>query len=770
MARSSIIYAPVDPVLRVPDIEIDSEFLVERAMTKFNEFSTDRSDWMNRREEYYLGWDDYLSPVYKGLWAGSSNLHLPKTEIQANAMHARFLQAIFFINPPFYIDPQEDMDEKRIMQIERKMKYILMRYCNWNKGIFNAMDDFCWDLVTGGIGILRRDWKVEQRRFLKVDENPNFFTRGFDLKRAFSEDIPEDEFKLMVDDAINKPYEERFVVRTMFNGPLLIAEDPTFVLFKGRVVDSTNLNLHETVLHVCYFSENDLIGFKQSQFMDEEVVDKVLEQPGDSFGSTIGTTRGNGLYSAQDMMTGVRTVNPNDTQKYYEFICAYDTVSASRSKKRSLADKLVYMVHIPTKSLARWTYLDRISANGKIPLHMCHLYRRPRQSIGRGLVETQSSLNEMTDVLINQSIDAGMLANNPMFGYRGSSSFDPEEVRVEPGIGLKLDDVNNDLRFFDWRVNPNWSIPVIGIIDSMMAQLTSLGSESSGVVGGRVGPLRSTSGLKAMFAERDVQLDVLMRRLNDCLSEVWEGLYYDCEMRMPEHLKIPVIGMDGVPELDSEGKPIYESVSRDEGAARVHFGLYANATNMNRQAQLEASMEMAQFLLQRAPMETGIVGPDQIYEVLLDVLKNMGKSRVDRFIKKPEGAGALPFNAEVYMAAQGLMPPVVLADKEHADKIAKIEELFNSDETQLEVQYGKVHADTLRILQSVVDKHKRFLDTLESSSGIQNPTGMTQSPNLGLSGGQTPPENLPEVAGAAQPNSGAVTPQDVGQMLNNEGV
>lgn len=96
MSKSPIIYAPVDPVLRVPDMEIDAQFLVERALAKFEQFSSDRMSWLRRREDYYLGWDDYISPIYKGLWDSGSNLHLPKTEIQANAMHARFIQAIFF--------------------------------------------------------------------------------------------------------------------------------------------------------------------------------------------------------------------------------------------------------------------------------------------------------------------------------------------------------------------------------------------------------------------------------------------------------------------------------------------------------------------------------------------------------------------------------------------------------------------------------------------------------------------------------------------------
>ncbi|MBI2594746.1 MAG: hypothetical protein HYW38_00590, partial [Candidatus Colwellbacteria bacterium] len=112
---------PVDPVLRIPDIAVDSSFLIERGIEKFNNFSLDRIEWMRRREKYYLNWDDYTSPIRKGLWDGASNLHLPLTEIQASIMHALIMQANFFNYPWFYIDPQEEVDLARLQKAERFM-------------------------------------------------------------------------------------------------------------------------------------------------------------------------------------------------------------------------------------------------------------------------------------------------------------------------------------------------------------------------------------------------------------------------------------------------------------------------------------------------------------------------------------------------------------------------------------------------------------------------------------------------------------------------
>ena len=171
---TSQMVSPVDPVFRVPDMAVDADFLVERALTKLEQFQMDRIRWLRRREEFYLSWDDYLSPTYKGLWHGSSILHSPTTEIQVNAMHARILQSIFFVNPPFYIDPQEDLDELRIKKIYNRMKYLLMRLANYNKGIFSAVDDWAMDLCTDGMAIFARGWDTIQGRYLRVEENEFF--------------------------------------------------------------------------------------------------------------------------------------------------------------------------------------------------------------------------------------------------------------------------------------------------------------------------------------------------------------------------------------------------------------------------------------------------------------------------------------------------------------------------------------------------------------------------------------------------------------------
>ncbi len=727
-----IIHRPVDPVYRIPDLPVDTDFLVDRAMKKFDQFTIDRFNWIDRVEEFYIGFDDYLTPIRRGLWDGSSNLHMPLPEIQCNNMHARILQAVFFSYPWFFIEPQEELDSARIQKIELLMKYILMRYANYNNGIYNAIDDWAWDLSTLGVGIFSRAWCVDQRRAVVVEENREFMAMRRDLIKML-EDTEEKDFAEMSKQILKLPYVEKSIVRTVFNGPIVIAEDPLYVLFKGYVADSTNLDLHETVMKVCYFTPSQLIQFSQSQFFDEDVVNEILAtKPVKRNFSTAGSRGAANVERVRDRASGVDTQNAQGDEDVYEFLCVYDKTPLKSTSR--ICDHLIYFVNTNTRKLARWTFLDRESSTGKLPLHMAHLYRRPRRSLGRGVVETQYSLSEALDMLVNQSIDAGLLANQPMFGYRGGSNFDPGEVRIEPGLGIKCDDPNNDIRFFEWRTNPNWSAGLQSTLLSFAYQSTSLGPLSSGQVGPTVGPLRSAQGVRDVLGQTDVNLDPLVTRAKQCVSALFEGLYYDSMAQMPESLKITVIGEDGIPLRNENGEITYETLNKAEVRGRVHFGIYANSQTMNREGQMRNAQVAAQFLLQPIGLNTGVVRPHNVYAIYDELLRKMGKQQIYKFITKPDDMPAMPIQAELLLIMQGLKPPIILNDPEHQMKIGKFTEIKNSDQAQIESEHGMVNSNAMAVLDWAIGEHQRFLATINRPQNVTNPTGENQSPTLGQQG------------------------------------
>ena len=346
------------------------------------------------------------------------------------------------------------------------------------------------------------------------------------------------------------------------------------------------------------------------------------------------------------------------------------------------------------------------------------------------------NLNDSLDVLVNQAIDAGTLANNPMFGYRGDSTWDPQEVRVEPGLGIKMDNPKDDINFFSWRVNPSWLQAIQGGIMSMAERMTAIGPTTVGQVGQNVGPLRSTSGVNALGQNANMLHDVWFQRVKSCMSDLFEGIYSDCTIMMPEKLKISVTGAYGVPITDEEGKPIKMDISRDELARRVHFGIYANGSNLNKDLEKQNAMEIAQFSFQPLMLQTGVVKPENVYEIAKEVHRTHGTARIERFVSKPQGYGAVPADIELRMIMQGVMPPIGINDPEREAKLEVYSKIVDSDAAELEIQYGIVAENAMDILKAVIKKHEKYLEVEKKPSNMENPTGMQQSPTLGQQGNQ----------------------------------
>ncbi len=707
-----------------------------------------------------LQWDDVVSPVYKGLWDGASNIHLPLTEITKRQMHARLMQSIFFVNPSFFVDPQEDVDFFRVKKIESLMKYIITRYTNYHKGIYNAIDDFCSDLCNEGIGLLSRDWKTIQRRSLRVIPNAEYVRKKLELDVKLTEGMTEKEFDAWIKENYvdgEKPYKEEAIIKTFFDGPTLVAEDPAYILFKGNVIDSTDLDMHETVQKVCYFSRNDLLQFKDSGYFFGDVVDIILASKPDRGRGTMINSRTRTAETTRDMITGVKTVNALAEDDQWEFVCSYDTVNADGSSGPQ--DRIVHFVHVGTKQLARWTFMDRVTGNGKLPLHMAHLYRRPRSSYGRGIVQDLKPANDMLDILFNQGIDAGTLANMPMGLFRGNNTFDPDKFKIEPGVFLKADDPNTDVRVLQWGINPTWSMPFQSSIIGMANQQSSLSPMDSGIVGGAIGPLRSIGGVDRMSSNSEINRDVIHKRINLVISEVFEGLYADCLEKMPLHLRIPVMGMDGTRVFSDDGTPVMEDITKADLARRVHFGLYGNSMLTNREAQLDASMKMGQFLLQRVGLETGVVTAENVYEYYNELLTSMGKQRIERFITRPKGStGSVSFEIELACIVQGVPPPIMLADPEHEKKVELYNEQIENPENLNYIEAGIVRKDLIKALEAARDQHQKFAGILQKTLSISNVTGAQQSPTLGLQEGQTP---NPQMAEQPQPEGQQQMPQEL---------
>lgn len=742
---------PSDPVFRIPDYKIDADFLVDRAMVKAERFRNDRELWYQRRAIWYKGWDDYVSPTRKGAYEGQSNYHIPTIEPQVEAMKAQIIAAIFFTDTPFHVSPGEDLDYERIKKVKSWMKYVVTRLCNNYRGIFEAIDDWSHYLTTDGVGILSRDWFTQYYNYLDIERDQEYDDLVNLLTLSKKDDLSTEEFLIKAKEITKLPYKEVMKVG-IHDYPLIRAVPIDNVLFKANAHEGMDLNAHETVIEVTWLSRSQLIQMKNSGLFDEDVVSSIIERGKDRYGSTKHSTR-NYRAHIEDQLTGIQSMNSqSDDEDKFEFYKVFDKVSLNHKDKFSLENRIVYYVHGETSQLAGWNFLDRISATKKIPLHMAHLYKRPGKTVARGMVETFYAHGEVTDFLVNHMINSGTLANNPMFAFRGDSTFDPKEFRAEPGLGVKTDDPNSDIRMLTFNVNPVWAMGLIQLIENKAQQQTAIGATQFGQTSMRVGATRSNAGLQTLISQTDRMLNVIFKlRIAPCLSELFTGIYADSYERISNSGMVPILGMDGVPLLDVNGIPINDKISRSDLAKNVHFIFNVTAANLNKDQRKAEALEIFQLLSQPIFLKTNAVSVEQVFNLanlLMDAYEVPNK---DLYINKDmQGKRFVSFKEEMAYILQGMMPPIGLNDPEHEDKINKMEELLASDVAKMELETGKVHPAAFRILELVIQAHMKYLEVQNSAQSLQNPTGLNTPINQN---NQLAPDNSNQANVANQGNS-----------------
>ncbi len=271
------LYLPSDPVYRLPSEVIDSEYLVERAMTFAEHARNDRMQWYQNRKNWLSLLDDYSSSIRKGAKNEVSNFHLPVIEPQIDAMRAQLLASIFFTGTPFHVSAGEDMDEVRVKKITNFMRYVVTRCANNGRGIYDAFYDFTTYLAMDGVGILSRDWRTEYYSYIDIDRNEEFIGLSKLLSQAKMTDMTEEEFIDNANKIASFPYKE--VKKVGVNDyPLIRALPVDNVLFKGHSYEAMDLNSHDTVIEVTWFTKDQLLQMKSMGVFDEDVVDKSRAQ------------------------------------------------------------------------------------------------------------------------------------------------------------------------------------------------------------------------------------------------------------------------------------------------------------------------------------------------------------------------------------------------------------------------------------------------------------------------------------------------------------
>ena len=720
----------VELIERIPTTTVDLDQLSKFLYGELESIKADRKMWESRRAEYFNDIDNFVNYyAAKDLpFDAAANLHIPVTLEKQRAVHARLYQAIFGVKPPFYAEPQEAMDEKRLNGIYNLMRWALSRFVNYYKGVQKEVDEYLWNFSSEGWSVMHLAWERKVRKSLVVEEVVK--------KQAdkFMEENPDQPLK----------FKEVMKWLEVFSGPVLrnIQNEDFYMPGKGSVQEAPLIGIRTS------WTAHELNYHAASKYFDPKAVELVLPKPdaGTAYASEFTEVAGiKGVNQGYDLHTESNKQKDHDGKiAEYNGVLCYATYDIDQD---GFDEEIVVWFHPGSRTVLRWTYLDRITKTGRRPIYKTDFIIRPGRNYALGLLELLHSLNVEVDAIHNQRVDFGTLSNMPFFFYRAMSTLPNQEITISPGKGIPVDDPNSDVFFPQIKGGTAWGFQEENLLFQIINRVSAIGDLNLGIPPDNSEAVRSQGQMLAVLNEGNAQLDIPLRRVQDTMSEVYSDIHQMLVERLPNGFKHVVIGEDDTVIRNKQGQVVEQTYSdpRKEIAGRVHFFIQANSTAGSKALMRSNRIQLFQQLLNPINLQFGIVGPEEIYEMNKALLDVSDEVDVKRFLRKPENVPKpLSLTEEIGMLQQGLMPEIPLHD-DHQAKVQALTVWLGDMSTIQGVQQGTISPNALLVGNAAISKHEELAQLIaQQTQMFQNTTG-GQNPMLsqGMRGAGAPAGGMP---------------------------
>lgn len=542
-------------------------------------------------------------------FGGASNIHLPAAFIVCKSYHARFLEALLGIDPPFAMKARREDGSDRVQVCEDLMRYALQQWANNFKGIEDVVDPWIWNWCTTGTGILKARWKSEWETFEDVEDRYLPIAPLLQYG-AQGEEIYTPQWK----------HEEVAVKKTLktFAGPqydLVQLEDFRMIGGEGDP-DRADMLIHRT-----YMTASELWTKVDQKIFDEDVVEDLIECAGPDDPLLADSS---GIKQQRKSNVGVATSTDSTHLDRYEVLEACLKIDTDGS---GIVSEVVLTVAARTRKLLSATYLRRLMPSGDRPYSVIHFHKRPGENYGMGLMEILAPLTAELDTMHNIRVDNGLFESQPFYLYRATASMDAEEIVIEPGVGIPCDNPATDIVFPQLPPRTAFTSNEEQVVQGYIERLTGISDLSLGVMTGTQGPTRTAAGVRAILGENNNNLSVHLRRLNRGWTKVLRMTWHMLQNRVEPNFSFRITGDDG--------KDIFRKISDHDLGMEADFELSANTSNSNKAVQIELMQQVVGMSMNPLNIQMGVTGPSEIYAAQKGYLNALGLKDVHRYIKRP---------------------------------------------------------------------------------------------------------------------------------------
>ncbi len=665
---------------KLKDLDVGS--IVSKIWTDGN---SDRNEWLKRQQMFLDDLDVFVNEGANGPFEGSSSLHIPMPLTACKALHARFLQSIYGIEPPFNAKPRRPDSIERTQLMQDVMQYTIKDWANNYQGIEKTIDYWIWAWVTTGCGILKRRWDCQYEIYSEVKQVPEYAAPKIQ-RDAEGNEVVIPQMKL-----VEREFE---VTKKIFEGPIADYVFNEDLLIIGGGGDP---QLADSVHHRVAMTASELWTLADRGIFDADTVKEIVEGGKDHLNGM----EGNDIKNQRHNNAGLNDIDSESRLDRYNIIESYMSVDVTDS---GINSKVVVWTHERSRKLLHANYLRRMNKAGEVPFHKIDFHIRPGEAYGIGLLEMLHPLSVELDAMHNMRVDNGIMTNMPVGFYRASSSIDPKTIPYSPGTLIPLDDPQRDIYFPTFSNRTAYGFQEESALYTVVERLTGVNDMITGAMTGAQGATRTATGARALLSESSANLDVFLRRLQRGFRGYLKGLSHDVQERIPKGLAFRVTG--------EGGNDYFAQVREQEDiAGDWDFEMSANSSTSNPAIQQERTSQVYQSQLNPLLIQMGVANPSTIYTAYKEWLKGLGVKDWAAYAQKPpQYMTNLTPEDEANRILRGIPVPVT-PEMDHAGFMAYFEEIFGSDE--LLGQFTEEQAKALAVQNK---QHEQMLQALEAQA------------------------------------------------------
>lgn len=723
--------------------EYDEKMILDRFQKFRDGTDQSRSSWMINKLNLMQQWDNYIDYPGDPIIKGQTPLHLPMTFQKIQAWHARMFNAIFSMDPIFTAIPMSKISVEKAEAAKAVMWNYLTKVINKGAGLKPVFDEMLWDMATYGWGFIYKRWEREMREIMHLAK------------------VDVQELALEVEDMGGsrvrnvEQYEQVKKLVTIYDGIILETVPQERVYFPFTIPTSSDMNYPELVMIEQMMSAQEIESYIDQGIWSKEAGEEILE-------------KGKGGIEPIKMQLEIereRLSSQNwNVQRRLDDYPIYKCFWRTRFEGNKAPCEHVFTVSFNAMRIASDNYLEEITASYRRPIYKFDLIKRPRSSYSLGFTELLYPYNREQDDFHNIRRASGLIANVPWGVYRGSGGLEKEPIEIFPGMFMPVDDPSTDINPMNRHFGnvTGWALQEEVLCGQYADTITSMPPMTSGQLPSQIGPLRSTSGVNIMMQEASAPMNVQLERVRQPINTLINDIYFDLQKRLPDTIVLQM-APDEVGGLFGDNAQYIQAgenrIDRSYLEGDYNFILAANDPVYNPERDLQNAMANLQLATSQLPVQMGVVNVTNVYNLLKEVFKKRNVRDYDKFLTPPPKI-MQPLNLfqEFTMAMQGKMPVIVLND-DHQAKIIGFQNLLQSPEVQQSLKTpGAASANSVQIIDSIMNQHAQYLQILQ---GLQNPQN-TQ-------GNELPPTMGARASGAVN-NVGERTmqPQDTTEMKNEQ--